>query len=119
MRNRGIIIFLIILLTIIIVALTSFLVLCLNGTIDFHNFKISFGTRKSENLIFNETYDIETINMIDIKQDAGDIIFENSEENNIKVEIYGENSEDFEKDESHEKASKTYKSEFRGNNYLN
>lgn len=96
MKNRGIIIFLIILLTIIIVALTSFLVLCLNGTIDFHNFKISFGTRKSENLIFNETYDIETINMIDIKQDAGDIIFENSEENNIKVEIYGDNREDFE-----------------------
>ena len=30
-----------------------------------------------------------------------------------------ENSEDFEKDESHEKASKTYKSEFRGNNYKN
>ena len=30
-----------------------------------------------------------------------------------------ENREDFEKDESHEKASKTYKSEFRGNNYKN
>ena len=96
MRNKGLIIFLIILLLIIIGTLISFLVLCLNGTIDFHNFKISFGTRKSENLIFNETYDIETINMINIKQDAGDIIFENSEENNIKVEIYGDHREDFE-----------------------
>ena len=56
MRNKGLIIFLIILLLIIIGTLISFLVLCLNGTIDFHNFKISFGTRKSENLIFNETY---------------------------------------------------------------
>lgn len=96
MKNRGIIIFLIILLTIIIAALTSFLVLCLNGTIDLRNFNINFGSRKSENLIYNKDFDIETINFIDIKHDAGDVIFENSEENNIKVEIYGENSEDFE-----------------------
>lgn len=46
MKNRGIIIFLIILLTIIIVALTSFLVLCLNGTIDLRNFNINLGSRK-------------------------------------------------------------------------
>lgn len=96
MRNKGLIIFLIILLIIIIMALVGFLVLCLNGTIDLRNFNINFGSRKSENLIYKKDFDIETINFIDVKHDAGDVIFENSEENNIKVEIYGENSEDFE-----------------------
>lgn len=96
MRSKGLIIFLIVLLMIIIVALIGFLVLCLNGTIDFHNFKISLGTRKSDQLIYNETYNIVEVNSIDVKQDAGDIIFENTEEDNIRVEIYGENTSDFE-----------------------
>ena len=83
--GKKLIIFLIVLLAIIIGGLITLLVLCLNGTIDIHNFRINFGGRKSENLAYSQTYDIETVNTINIKQDAGDIIFENCEENSIKV----------------------------------
>lgn len=95
MKNKGLIITLIILLVIVIALLIGFLVLCLTGNISFKGgFRI--GMKKGDQLIYNEVYDIQTVKMIDINQDAGDIIFENTEENNIRVEVYGEKKSDAE-----------------------
>ena len=94
MRSKGLIITLIILLVIIIVILIGFLVLCLNGTINFNGGFRLFSGRKSDKIIYNETYNLEDVNLINISQDAGDVIIENNEENIIKVEVYGEDKED-------------------------
>lgn len=94
MKSKGLIITLIILLIIIIAILIGFLVLCLNGTISFNGGFRLFSGRKSDKIIYNETYNLEDVNLINISQDAGDVIIENTEENNIKVEVYGEDKED-------------------------
>lgn len=95
MKN-GLIIFLIILLVIIIGGLIAFLVLCLNGNINLKSGFLHWGGKKSENLIYEQTYNIDDIKLINVKQDAGDVIFENNTDNNIKVEVYGENKSDVE-----------------------
>lgn len=89
MKNKGIIITLIILLSIIIFFLVMFLVMCLTGK------KILFfGIKKSNNIIFDKTYSVEDINNIDIRQDAGNVIFRETSEDNIQVIVYGENESD-------------------------
>lgn len=94
MKSKGLIVTLIILLVIVIALLIGFLVLCLNGTISFNGgFKI-FSGKKSDNIIYNEQYNIEDVNAINLSQKAGDIIFENIDENVLKVEVYGETKDD-------------------------
>ena len=89
MKNKGIIIALIILLSIIIFFLVMFLVMCLTGK------KILFfGIKKSNNIIFDKTYSVEDINNIDIRQDAGNIVFRKTSEDNIQVIVYGEDEND-------------------------
>lgn len=95
MKNKGLIITLIILLVVVIALLVGFLVLCLTGNINFKD-GIRIGMKKGDQLIYNEVYDIENVKTIDINQDAGDIIFKNTEENNIRVEVYGEKKSDAE-----------------------
>ena len=112
MRNKGLIIILIILLLIIVGGLIAFLVLCLNGSISLKDFHI--GGRKSDNLLYNEKYSIEEITSIDVTHDAGDVIFENIEENNIKVEVYGENKEDVELSLHNNKLTINYKNKNHG-----
>ncbi len=94
MKNKGIIITLIILLSIIIFFLIMFLVMCLTGRINYTNGILFFGTKKSNNIIFDKTYSIEDINNIDIRQDSGTVIFRETLENNIQVVVYGENESD-------------------------
>lgn len=94
--RKGLIIVLISLLVIIVAGLITFLVLCLNGNIDLKNGFLHFGANKSENLIYENTYNLDDIQLINVKQNAGDIIFENINENNIRVEVYGENESDVE-----------------------
>ena len=93
MKNKGIIIALIILLSIIIFFLVMFLVMCLTG-----KKVLFFGMKKSNNIIFDKTYSIEDINCIDIRQDAGNVIFREASEDNIKVIVYGENESDVDVD---------------------
>lgn len=93
MKNKGLIITLIILLSIIIFFLVMFLVMSLNGKMDFKNGIFSIGS-KSINIIYDKQFELEDIKDIDIKQDAGDIIIKESENDNIKVVLYGENEED-------------------------
>lgn len=94
--RKGLIIFLILLLVIIVGGLIAFLVLCLNGNINLKSVFIHWGGKKSENLIYEQNYNVDDIKLINVNQDAGDIIIENTEENNIKVEVYGENQNDVE-----------------------
>lgn len=90
MKNKGKIITLIILLSIIIFFLVIFLVTYLRGGIDFKNGFISFGS-KSTNVIYDKQFEIEDVKNIEIKQDAGDIIFKETTDDYIKVVLYGEN----------------------------
>ena len=94
MKNKRIIITLIILLSIIIFFLVMFLVMYLTGKINFSSGILSFRTVRSNNIIFDKTYKIEDIDNIDIKQDAGDIIFKETSGDDIQVVVYGENESD-------------------------
>lgn len=88
-NNKTIIITTIILLTIVVFLLVIFLVAALNGNIGYNLGIINFGTRNSE-LIIERTFESENIKRIDIKQDAGKIIFKESPDQNISVKIYGD-----------------------------
>ena len=93
MKNKGVIITLIILFSIVIVFLIMFLVKALRGGINFKNGIFSIGN-KSTNIIYDKQFELEDIKDIDIKQDAGDIIIKQTSEDYIKVVLYGENKED-------------------------
>lgn len=94
MKNKGLIITLIILLSIIIFFLVMFLVMYLKGGKSF-DFRFNIGS-KSTNIIYDKQFELEDIKDIDIKQDAGDIIIKESENDNIKVVLYGEKEGDAE-----------------------
>ena len=87
MGNKGLIITLIILLSVIIFGLTMFLVLVLNGNFSFSNGIMGFNS-KSNNLIFDESYDIGEISNIEVLSNAGDVSFEESTDGNIRVVVY-------------------------------
>ena len=90
MKNKGLIITLIILLSIIIFFLVMLLVMYLKGGMSFKNGIFSIGS-KSTNIIYDKQFELEDIKDIDIKQDAGDIIIKESENDSVKVVLYGEN----------------------------
>ncbi|MCI8654663.1 MAG: DUF4097 domain-containing protein [Clostridia bacterium] len=104
MKNKGLIIALIILLSIAIFFLVMFLVKYLSGGMDFTT---SFGS-KSTKVIFDEQFKIEDVKNIDINQDAGDIIFKETDEDYIKVVIYGKNEKDAQVDLNGEKLNIDY-----------
>mgnify|MGYP001049914978 FL=1 len=90
MRNKSLIITLIVLLSIIAILLTVFLVLAILG-VEFPFFSNNNFREINKNIIFEQNFEPEHIDKIDIISDCGDIkILENSE-NNIKVTIYGRN----------------------------
>ena len=93
MKNKGLIITLIILLSIIIFFLVMLLVMYLKGGMSFKNGIFSIGS-KSTNIIYDKQFELEDIKDIGIKQDAGDIIIKESENDSIKVVLYGENEGD-------------------------
>ncbi len=85
MKNKGLIITLIILLTIIIFFLVMFLVAGIRGG---EGFFMRIGS-KEKKIFYDETFPLESINSIDIKQNAGDIIFKETESNHIQVVLQG------------------------------
>lgn len=90
MKNNAPIIFLLILISIIIFCLIMFLVVYLSGG----NMGIlNFGYKNKE-VIFDESFKKEDVKSIDIKQDAGNIIFKETSNDNIQVVAYGEERED-------------------------
>lgn len=93
MKNKNIIIILIILLAIIVIGLIEFLVLVLSGKVNmFGGFK-SLG-RRDTNIIWDESYKKEDIQNIDISSSAGDITIERSTDDTIRVVVYGQDSSD-------------------------
>lgn len=91
MKNKGLIIAMIILLTIIVFLLIMFLVVCLSGG---NNLKIGLFNYGSKNIIYDNTFEPEEIKNIEIKNDAGDIIFKESENDYIQVVLYGKNADE-------------------------
>lgn len=72
-----------------------FLVGSLRGGFSFRNGFISIGS-KSKNVVFDKTFEMEDIKNIEIKQDAGDVIFKETTNDNIQVVLYGEDINDVE-----------------------
>ena len=109
MKNKTGIIILLILLSIIIFLLTMFLVRYLCGG---ETNMIRWG-RSSKNVIFNQTYTLDEIQDIDIKQDAGDIMIKESPNDNFEVVIYGNDTQDVNVNLSYEKLSIDYTRKMR------
>ena len=86
MKSKGLIIFLIILLSIIAITITGFLIIALNSKFRFFN--LPFNYKVMEELIIDEVYENHYRN-INIDADASDIEFIVSETNEVRVKIYG------------------------------
>lgn len=92
MNNKTPIILLLILLSLIIFALVMFLVVNLTGG---KARIINIGS-KNNKIIYDKSFNLEEIKNIEIKQDAGDITFKESTDDNITVTAYGEEVQDIE-----------------------
>lgn len=86
MKSKGLIITMIILLVIILAILITILCLGINGKISF----MGFIRGKSHNLVHDQKYETEKIEKISIKSSAGDIKFEESDDEKIRVVVYAE-----------------------------
>lgn len=95
MKNKGLIITLIILLAIIVICLIAFLVACLRENIMFSKGFIFLG-EKNTNKIFEQEYEAQDIENLEILEESGDIKFEETSQQKIKIVVYGENEEDVE-----------------------
>lgn len=93
MGNKGLIITLIILLSILVFGLVMFLVLALNGNLSF-GMGLMGNSRRNKNIIFDNTYALNEIDEIEILLAAGDVNFEKSTDERVRVVICGKNSED-------------------------
>lgn len=87
MKNKGITIFLIILLSIISILLLIFMTNIISGNIKFSNFISHYNV--SNELIVDETYNID-FNEININTDSSEVYIKESLDNEIKVVIYGD-----------------------------
>lgn len=87
MKNNGLIITMIVLLSIIVVCLIAFLCFCIGGNFNYFS---GFNFRRDNGkLIYDETYDSSSISTIDILCDITDVEFEESSNNDIRVVVYG------------------------------
>lgn len=93
MNNKGTIITLIILLLIITASLIALLVLCLTGKANFLGIFNNWN-KKYNTVIIDEIYETSDINNITIRSQAGDVNFEESSNDQIRIVVYGRNSED-------------------------
>ena len=106
MKGKGIIITLIVLLCIIAIGLIVFLCLAINGK---SNFKWNFNTgNRSDEIIFDEVYEVNPINNIEISSTVGDVKFEESADGKINVVVYGEKDGNLKVDCSNDKLTIDY-----------
>lgn len=87
MKSRGIIIALLIIISVIIFSLVIFLVGVLNGRVNMGF--LNFGMRKSDTIIFDKEYKLEDIHKVEVLSAAGNVTFEESENDEIRVVAYG------------------------------
>ena len=87
MKNKKLVVFLIVLLSIISVSLIFFMINLMNGKIRFNRF--SFGSSVSTELVLDEVYqnDFEKIEII---SEAGDIYVKQADSSDVRVVLYGE-----------------------------
>ena len=90
MKNKSFVIFLISLLSIISIGLIIFMINVING--NFHVSNILFSSKVSNQLIINETYDT-IFEKITIDTSSSDIEIKNSNDQKIKVVVYGEKNQ--------------------------
>lgn len=93
MKNNGLIITMIILLSIIVICLIAFLCVCITGRFNYFS-GFSF-KRDSGKVIYDETYDVSSINNIDILCDITNVEFRENSDNNVKVVVYGGSNSSF------------------------
>jgi len=89
MSNGALLMTSIILLSIIALILTIFLIWCLTGNckgLPLINFKT-----ENTSVIFEEYYEQDLVNIIELNSDVGDINIEKSQDERIKVVVYGIN----------------------------
>lgn len=91
MSNRGLIITLIVILSIIAILLTILLIFAVTGRNN-SQFVFNFGG-KTDNIIFDESYDKASIKNIYLKSDTGDIDIKESQDEKVRVVIYGERND--------------------------
>lgn len=93
MKNKGPIIFLIMILSIIIIGLIALLYIAVSSKINFLSEIRTWGT-KSSNIIFDTSYELEAIDDLEVLSSAGDISIKESTDKKIRVVAYGQNNED-------------------------
>lgn len=89
MKHNGLVIMAIILLTIIVFCLTIFLVSYLKG-----NMIVEKRVAKSTDIVFDQTFEVAEMKSIEILQEAGDVILQESPNDKIQVLLYGESEND-------------------------
>ena len=87
MKNKGLIIFFITILLIISIGLIVFMVGALNNKVNFKNFSLKNSV--SNELIVDQVYE-DNFSKIEIDSEAGDIYIKESDNDNVKVVIYGD-----------------------------
>lgn len=92
MSNRNLLIITIVLLSIIAVSLIVFLVLAITG--NYRVFSMGSFERNENNVIFEESYEESLVNGFELKSEAGDISIQTSQDEKIKVVVYGKSGED-------------------------
>lgn len=122
MKNKGPIIFLIIILSIIIIGLIALLWMSISGKINFLSRIQNLGT-KSSDVIFDTSYELESVSNLEVISVAGNITIEESTDGKIRVVAYGQNSNDLKVDLSESKLKVDYanykKVNFGFNFYVN
>lgn len=95
MKNKPLIITLIVILSIIAILLTAYLVFALTtgNTFFYNNY---FGIGKTKNVIFDNVYQAKDIVNLEVISSAGDVNILESTDDNIRVMAYGRNSNDIE-----------------------
>ncbi len=111
MRNKGLIITNIVILSLIVIVLIFVLFVCINGKFKVFNFGI-----RSNNKICDETYDIQKISNIEILSNFGDVEVKECNDENIKVLVYGKSKDNLEIDSSNENELKI---EYKEENKIN
>ena len=92
--NKILTFILIILLSVVTIGLSIFLYFMINGKINFKNIQNFKFDNVSNNLV--DSKEISTLKDLDIKTDVVDISIEESDINNIKVELYSDNPKYYE-----------------------
>ena len=85
-NNKGLIIFIISLLSIVSIGLIVFLVFAIRNK---GNFNFSFNSGVSNNIIFEEKYDND-FSLVDISSDAANVYIKNTNDEQFRVVVYGE-----------------------------